>query len=157
MNREERRTNIIVTIMGLIIALIVVVVVIVNKVFTPCELCNGFLGKFLGEKEHNACDLAYQSEKLQVVKQVTFLNSTNDMMFQMTGRIHIEQDDKNKQLEITVKNEDDTCSIYQIHLGDNTTYIVDNKEINYTKPYPFTILYNPDIQLPAYTQISEKE
>lgn len=154
------------SLLSVVAALIITIIVgtwmyVSGEPDTRCELCGKVLflsNMTMTKSEHDAYDLKCQSEKLQVVKQVTFLSAaTNDMLFQMTGRMSIEQDTGNKQLEITVKNEDDTFSRYQVGLNDTVTYIVENKEINCTRPYPFTILYNPDIQFPAYTQISEKE
>lgn len=166
MNDTGNHMNTVIGLLSVVAALIITILVgtflyVPDESDARCELCGMFpflINMVKTESEHDAYDLACQSEKLQVVRQVTFLNTnTNDMMFRMTGRISIEQDTRNKQLEITVKNEDDTLSYYQVGLNDTMTYIVENKEINYTKPYPFTILYHPDIQFPVYTQISEKE
>ena len=57
------------------------------------------------EAKRVSSNLSQESDNFNVVRKVTVIDAiTNDVMFQMSGRMSINADTKDKQLEIVVEN-----------------------------------------------------
>lgn len=95
-------------------------------------------------------NLSKQADNFNVLRQVTVINCiANDTVFQMTGKMSINADTADNQLEIVVENDDGTYAKHIIGLSDNVTYVVEDMDTNYVNKYKFTINYNPDMWIPA--------
>lgn len=102
------------------------------------------------EAERVTYNLSKQADNFNVLRQVTVINCiANDTIFQMTGKMSINADTTDNQLEIVVENDDGTYAKHIIGLSDNVTYVVEDMDTNYVNKYKFTINYNPDMWIPA--------
>lgn len=102
------------------------------------------------EADRVTYNLSTQADNFNVLRQVTVINCiSNDVIFQMTGKMSINADTEDNQLEIVVENDDGTYAKHIIGLSDNVTYVVEDIDTNYVNKYKFTINYNPDMWIPA--------
>ena len=79
-----------------------------------------------------------------VVRQLTVMSLvTNDVLFQMTGKMSIQP--KTDRLEIIVENDNGIYKKHFVHLGDNITYIVEDLGTgkNNVSKYKYSLRYNP--------------
>jgi hypothetical protein len=85
---------------------------------------------------------------------VTVLNAiTNDVMFQMSGRMSIVADRNDNQLEIIVENEKGQYQKHIIGLSDNVSYVVEDLEVKDVSKYRYEINYNPKMWVPIEPKI----
>ena len=95
-------------------------------------------------------NLSEQADNFNIVRKVTVINCIQgDILFQMTGKMSINADVQDNQLEITVEDN----NIYTKHfigLSDNVTYVVEDLGIgaNDVDKYHYTLNYNPKMWLP---------
>ena len=95
-------------------------------------------------------NLSEQADNFNIVRKVTVINCIQgDILFQMTGKMSINADVHDNQLEITVEDN----NIYTKHfigLSDNVTYVVEDLGIgaNDVDKYHYTLNYNPKMWLP---------
>jgi hypothetical protein len=96
-------------------------------------------------------NLSEQADNFNIVRKVTVINCIQgDILFQMTGKMSINADVQDNQLEITVEDN----NIYTKHfigLSDNVTYVVEDLGIgaNDVDKYHYTLNYNPKMWLPV--------
>ena len=95
-------------------------------------------------------NLSEQADNFNIVRKITVINCIQgDILFQMTGKMSINADVQDNQLEITVEDN----NIYTKHfigLSDNVTYVVEDMGIgaNDVDKYHYTLNYNPKMWLP---------
>lgn len=95
-------------------------------------------------------NLSEQADNFNIVRKITVINCIQgDILFQMTGKMSINADVQDNQLEITVEDN----NIYTKHfigLSDNVTYVVEDLGIgaNDVDKYHYTLNYNPKMWLP---------
>ena len=96
-------------------------------------------------------NLSEQADNFNIVRKITVINCIQgDILFQMTGKMSINADVQDNQLEITVEDN----NIYTKHfigLSDNVTYVVEDMGIgaNDVDKYHYTLNYNPKMWLPV--------
>jgi hypothetical protein len=96
-------------------------------------------------------NLSEQADNFNIVRKITVINCIQgDILFQMTGKMSINADVQDNQLEITVEDN----NIYTKHfigLSDNVTYVVEDLGIgaNDVDKYHYTLNYNPKMWLPV--------
>ena len=79
-------------------------------------------------------NLSLESDNFNVVRKVTVIDAiTNDVMFQMSGRMSIKADTHDKQLEIVVENGKNKYQKHIIGLSDNVSYVVEDVEAKMQK------------------------
>ena len=66
----------------------------------------------------------------------------------MTGKMSLEVDETESQLEITVEDENGSYKKHFIGLSDNVTYTVEDVTDNYVDNYHYTLNFNPKMWLP---------
>jgi outer membrane lipoprotein-sorting protein len=96
-------------------------------------------------------NLSKQADNFNVVRQVTIINCIEgDVLFQMTGKLSIEADEVEDQLEIIVED-NGTYVKHFIGLSDNVTYVIEdlNMGANDVSNYRYTINFNPKMWLPV--------
>ena len=72
-----------------------------------------------------------------------------DVVFQMTGKMSINVDESENQLEVTVELEDGRYKKHFIGLSDNVSYVVEDiTGINVDK-YKYTLNFNPKMWIPV--------
>ncbi|KNZ40473.1 hypothetical protein AKG39_17485 [Acetobacterium bakii] len=102
------------------------------------------------ESERVSQNLSQEADNFNVVRQVTVINCiTNDVMFQMTGKLSITADREDNQLEIIVEDEDGSYKKHFIGLSDNVTYTIEDLGSNDVSKYKYTLNFNPKMWIPA--------
>lgn len=75
-------------------------------------------------------------------------------MFQMSGKMAIEMDEEENQLEVMVEDGD----MYKKHfigLSDNVTYIIEDIKSIDVDNYKYTIKINPEMWMPVNVELAE--
>lgn len=95
-------------------------------------------------------NLSLESDNFNVVRKVTVIDAiTNDVMFQMSGRMSIKADTHDKQLEIVVENDKNKYQKHIIGLSDNVSYVVEDVDVPNVSKYKYEINYNPKMWVPV--------
>lgn len=128
-----------------------------KKLFLTMLLSTIALTSLTGCDERIADDISYnlslEADNFNNVRQITVINCLQgDILFQMTGKMSIEADISDKQLEIIVEDENGEYKKHFIGLSDNVTYVVeditsDSVSTNYT------FNFNPKMWLPDVDRI----
>ena len=101
-------------------------------------------------------NLSQQADNFNVVRQLTVINCiSNDVLFQMTGKLSITADVADNQLEVIVEYEDGRYAKHFIGLSDNVTYVVEDLVLgeNEVSNYKYTLNFNPEMWLPVEVEI----
>ena len=94
-------------------------------------------------------NLSQQADNFNDVRQITVINCLQgDVLFQMTGKISIEADTMDNQLEIIVEDENGEYKKHFIGLSDNVTYVVEDITSGDVSNYKYTLNFNPKMWLP---------
>lgn len=94
-------------------------------------------------------NLSLKADNFEDIRQITVINCIQgDVLFQMTGKMSIEVDGTDNQLEIVVEVEDGEYKKHFIGLSDNVTYVVEDiTGVNVDK-YSYTLNFNPNMWIP---------
>lgn len=101
-------------------------------------------------------NLSQEADNFNVVREITVINCLQgDVLFQMSGRMSINVDESENQLEIIVENDNDTYVKHFIGLSDNVTYVVEDLNLgdNEVNNYKYTLNFNPKMWLPVIDTI----
>lgn len=94
-------------------------------------------------------NLSLEADNFNNVRQVTIINCLQgDVLFQMTGKMSIEADTDDNQLEIIVEDNDGGYKKHFIGLSDNVTYVVEDITSKNVDKYNYTLNFNPNMWLP---------
>ena len=94
-------------------------------------------------------NLSRQADNFNVVREITVINCiTGDVLFQMSGRMSIQPDTVDNQLEVLVEN-DGTYFKHFIGLSDNVSYVVEQKSVSNVNNYKYTLNFNPKMWVPV--------
>lgn len=95
-------------------------------------------------------NLSLKADNFEDVRQITVINCLQgDVLFQMTGKMSIEADMADKQLEIVVEDENGQYKKHFIGLSDNVTYVVEDITSGNVDKYSYTLNFNPKMWIPA--------
>ena len=112
----------------------------------------GVLGSVVGcesQAQRVSYNLSQEADNFNSVRQLTVMNCiTNEILFQMTGKISIEADTEDNQLEIIVEVEDGVYKKHFVGLGDNVAYVVEDVTGNDVSNYKYTLNFNPKMIIP---------
>ena len=112
----------------------------------------GVLGSVVGcesQAQRVSYNLSQEADNFNSVRQLTVMNCiTNEILFQMTGKISIEADTADNQLEIIVEVEDGVYKKHFVGLGDNVAYVVEDVTGNDVSNYKYTLNFNPKMIVP---------
>ena len=106
------------------------------------------LGAFTGCDQRQADDVSYnlslEADNFNDVRQITVINCiTGDVLFQMTGKMSIEADTADHQLEVIVEDENEEYKKHFIGLSDNVTYVVEDITSGDVDNYKYELNFNP--------------
>lgn len=109
---------------------------------------------FTGCDQRQADDVSYnlslKADNFEDVRQITVINCLQgDVLFQMTGKMSIEADMADEQLEIVVEDENGQFKKHFIGLSDNVTYVVEDITSGNVDKYSYTLNFNPKMWIPA--------
>lgn len=103
------------------------------------------------EAERVSHNLSKQADNFNIVRQLTVINCIEgDVLFQMTGKLSIEVDEVENQLEVTVDNGDGSYSKHFVGLGTHIAYTCEDLNLgaNEVSNYKYTLVFNPKMWLP---------
>ena len=113
----------------------------------------GVLLSFTGcgtEAEKVSQNLSQEADNFNVIRQLTVINCiSNDVLFQMTGKLSITADTTDNQLEVVVESDDGSYQKHFIGLSDNVTYVVEQKNYKNVSKYKYSLNYNPKMWIPV--------
>ena len=94
-------------------------------------------------------NLSQQADNFNCIRQLTVINCLQgDVLFQMTGRISIESDNADHQLEIIVEVDEGVYKKHFIGLSDNVTYVIEDITGANVSNYHYTLNFNPNMWIP---------
>lgn len=95
-------------------------------------------------------NLSKQADSFNDVRQITVINCLKgDVLFQMTGKMSIQADTSDNQLEVVVEDEHGDYKKHFIGLSDNVTYVVEDITSNDVNKYKYTLNFNPNMWMPV--------
>lgn len=120
--------------------LIAVIVMCIAMLFTGCQR----------QSDKVSYNLSLDADNFNNVRQITVMNCIKgDVLFQMTGKISIEADREDNQLEIIVEDENGEYKKHFIGLSDNVTYVVEDITSKDVNNYKYTLNFNPKMWIPV--------
>lgn len=94
-------------------------------------------------------NLSMEADNFNNARQITVINCLQgDILFQMTGKMSIEADMDDNQLEIIVEDNEGGYKKHFIGLSDNVTYVVEDITSKNVDKYNYTLNFNPNMWLP---------
>lgn len=101
------------------------------------------------EAERVSYNISQQADNFNTVRQITVINCLQgDVVFQMTGKMSINADVADNQLEVTVEDEYGRYKKHFIGLSDNVTYVVEDITDGDVDKYKYTLNFNPKMWIP---------
>lgn len=119
----------------------VILVVIMFATLVACQT----------EAEKVNYNLTLEADNFNVVRQITVINCIEgDVIFQMSGKMSINADTADNQLEVTVEDNGKYVKHF-IGLSDNVTYVVEDLNLgaNDVAKYRYTLNFNPNMWIPV--------
>lgn len=110
------------------------------------------VGMFVGcrEADRVSHNLSKEADNFNDVRQVTVINCiSNEILFQMTGKMSITADVADNQLEIIVEDENKNYKKHFIGLSDNVTYVVEDITSGDVSAYKYSLNFNPKMIIPT--------
>lgn len=102
------------------------------------------------EADRVSYNLSQEADNFNNIRQITVINCLKgDVLFQMTGRISIEADTSDNQLEIVVEDENGKYKKHFIGLSDNVTYVVEDITEKNVNKYKYSLNFNPNMWIPV--------
>lgn len=111
-------------------------------------VCVGVLVGCIDQRQADdvSYNLSLEADNFNDVRQITVINCiTGDVLFQMTGKMSIEADTADKQLEVIVEDENKEYKKHFIGLSDNVTYVVEDITSGDVSNYKYTLNFNPSM------------
>lgn len=102
------------------------------------------------EADRVSYNISLEADNFNTVRQITVINCIQgDVLFQMTGKMSINADVNDHQLEVTVEDEYGRYKKHFIGLSDNVTYVVEDiTDTNKVSEYHYTLNFNPKMWIP---------
>ena len=86
----------------------------------------------------------------KIVRRVVFYNGiTGEYILTVEGRCSINVDSVDKQLELTVKTEENTYKKHFLGLSDNVTYFAEQMENSPVDVYHYKVIFKPSVIAPT--------
>lgn len=105
------------------------------------------------QAERVSYNLSKEADNFNDIRQLTVINCLQgDVLFQMTGRLSIELDEVENQLEVVVEDENREYKKHFIGLSDNVTYVVEDITTEDVSNYRYTLNFNPSMWIPVDIQ-----
>ena len=118
---------------------LVLVIVLTLMLFTACE----------DQSDIVSYNISKQADNFNIMRELTVINAmTGDTLFQMTGRMSIETDSYDDQLEVTVEAGDGVYRKHFIYLGTMCLYVVEDIGEARIDQYNYSLNYNPNMWIP---------
>lgn len=121
-----------------------------NYIFLNLILICALITGCTDQADRAKYNIKKEANSFNIVRQITVVNCIKgDVIFQMTGKMSIEVDNADNQLEVTVED-DGRYTVHFIGLSDNVTYVVEDLNLgaNDVSNYHYTLVYNPEMWIP---------
>lgn len=119
---------------------IAAILFVITLVLTGCQR----------ESDKVSYNLSLEADNFNDVRQITVINCLQgDVLFQMTGKMSINADTSDNQLEVIVEDENGEYKKHFIGLSDNVTYVVEDITAGDVNKYKYTLNFNPDMWIPV--------
>lgn len=131
-----------------------------KKILTVLLIAILSVGILTGCDQRQADDVSYnlslEADNFNNVRQITVINCLQgDVIFQMTGKMSIEADVADNQLEVIVEDEDGKYKKHFIGLSDNVTYVVEDITSGDVSKYAYTLNFNPKMWTPSILNVEK--
>lgn len=114
-------------------------ILIVASILTGCR-----------QSDKVSYNISKEADNFNTVRQITVINCIQgDVLFQMTGKMAIEADTTDNQLEIIAEDENGKYKKHFIGLSDNVAYVVEDITDNDVNNYKYTLNFNPKMWIPV--------
>lgn len=101
------------------------------------------------QAERVSYNLSKEADNFNQVRQLTFINCiTGEVLFQATGKMSIEVDEVDNQLEVVSEEENGKYKKHFFGLSPVVTYTCEDISEDDVSNTKFTINFNPDMILP---------
>ena len=108
------------------------------------------------EADKISYNLSQEADNFNDVRQITVINCIQgDVLFQMTGKMSINADMTDNQLEVVVEDENGEYKKHFIGLSNNVTYVVEDITSDDVNQYKYTLRFNPKMWSPVPVEIVE--
>ena len=127
-----------------------------KKIRMLAMLCLASLLFFTGcnEVDRVSYNLSKEADNFNDIRQLTVINCLQgDVLFQMTGKMSIQPDMDENQIEIIVEDENGEYKKHFIGLSDNVTYVVEDITSGKVDKYKYILNFNPKMWLPIGADI----
>jgi len=118
------------------IVVAILLTTMIGIIFTGCN-----------EAERVSSNISKEADNFNVVRELTVINNFSDtVVFQMVGNLSITED--GSQLEITVKEDENTYKKHFVGMSQFTTYVLEDVTGSDVSTSKYTLNFNPDMILP---------
>ena len=108
------------------------------------------------ESQRASYNISKEADNFNCIRTVTVINGfQGDILFTMTGRMSINADVEDNQLEIVVEHDKGKYKKHIIGLSDNTTYVVEDITGANVSKYHYELNYNPKMWAPVTLKYSD--
>ncbi len=128
---------------------------IITVIIAILCICTMFVGC---ETEANRVNynITEGAENFNVYRRVTVINCIKgDTLFEIEGRMNINADRADNQLELIVETGESEYKKHFIGLSDNVTYTVEDISGSEVSKYHYEINYNPNMWIPFVLDYKE--
>lgn len=127
--------------------LLLVILILSTVVMTGCDQ---------READDVSYNLSQEADNFNIVRQLTVINvRTDTVLFQMTGKVSIETDNNDGQLEVVVEDENGTYHKHFIRLNQWVAYVVEDQGGADVSKYAYQLNFNPQMWIPADVVVSD--
>jgi len=108
-------------------------------------------GFFVGCSDANiaSSNLSKAADNFEIDRRVVFYNGiTGDYILVIEGRLSINADGKDRQLEVTIKTGEDKYKKHFLGLSDNVTYFSEQLESKKVSAYHYRVIFKPQSIIP---------
>ena len=108
------------------------------------------LGGCATQADRVSYNLSQEADNFNDIRQITVINCLQgDVLFQMTGKMSINADTADNQLEIVVEDENGIYKKHFIGLSDNVTYVIEDITSKDVENHRYTLNFNPKMWIPV--------
>lgn len=120
-------------------------IIIISTILVTVVLLAG-----CSQADRVSSNLSKEADSFNNIRQITVVNCLQgDIIFQMTGKMSINADTVDNQLEVVVEDEAGGYKKHFIGLSDNVTYVVEDITSKDVSKYKYTLNFNPKMWNPV--------
>lgn len=95
-------------------------------------------------------NVSQDADNFKVLRRVVVINTITDTpLFEITGKLSIQKDAEDNQLEVTVKVDDETYKKHYVGLTETVTYVLEDVNGTDVDPNRYQVSYLPEAIIPV--------